>query len=68
MNQPGNTTTTTTTTTKVGVVQLRAVIGRCWCSTGAIISKKKNRGIIGGVAGAGIGAGTGAIIDGSRNS
>jgi outer membrane lipoprotein SlyB len=32
-----------------------------------IISKKKVQGaIIGGVAGAGIGAGTGAIIDGSK--
>jgi hypothetical protein len=33
---------------------------------GAIISKKSTGAIIGGVAGAGIGAGTGAIIDGSK--
>jgi hypothetical protein len=44
-----------------------AVIELSRCSNCAIISKKKGTGaIIGGLAGAGVGAGTGAIIDGSK--
>jgi hypothetical protein len=50
---------------KVGVVRLGAVIGQVGAATGAIISKKV-QGAIMVVAGAGVGAGTGAIIDGSK--